>query len=77
MKNLPIYDIITNNLIKNYFNLSFKREFLGAKYIHIPEIRKKKRFSLRKIFVSKAEVKHTNSKALINIFIYNKQKKYY
>ena len=77
MKNLPIYNIIINNLIKNYFNLSFKREFLGAKYIHIPEFLKKKRFSLRKIFVSKAEVKHTNSKALINIFIYNKQKKYY
>ena len=77
IKNLPIYDIRINNLIKNYFNLSFKREFLGAKYIHIPEMGKKKRFSLRKIFVSKAEVKHTNSKALINIFIYNKQKKYY
>ena len=77
MKNLPIYNIIINNLIKNYFNLYFKREFLGAKYIHIPEFIKKKRFSLRKIFVSKAEVKHTNSKALINIFIYNKQKKYY
>ena len=48
MKNLPIYDIITNNLIKNYFNLSFKREFLGAKYIHIPEIRKKKTFFVTK-----------------------------
>ena len=48
MKNLPIYDIITNNLIKNYFNLSFKREFLGAKYIHIPEIRKKNVFRYEK-----------------------------
>ena len=33
-----------------------------------------KRKSLQKIYVSKAEVKHTNSKALINIFIYNKEK---
>ena len=36
--------------------------------------RKKKRKSFNKIFVSKAEIKHTNSKAIITIYIYNKEK---
>lgn len=59
-------------MIKNYYNLYFKRRFLKEKYIS--HLFRKKRNSLQKIYVSKAEVKHTNSKALINIFIYNKEK---
>ena len=30
--------------------------------------------SFKKIFVSKAEIKHTNSKAIVTIYIYNKEK---
>ena len=66
------YDINVNNLIESYFNLYFKRKFLNDKYIS--RYSRKKRNSLQKIYVSKADVKHTNSKALINIFIYNKEK---
>ena len=33
---------------------------------------RKKRLSLSKIYVSKAEVKHTSSKAIITIYTYNK-----
>ena len=68
-----IYDININNLIKNYYNLYFKYKFLGGgrhKYMS----NRWKRKSLQKIYVSKAEVKHTNSKTLISIFIYNKEK---
>ena len=36
--------------------------------------RKKKRKSYNKIFVSKAEIKHTNSKAIITIYVYNREK---
>ena len=36
--------------------------------------RKKKRKSYNKIFVSKAEIKHTNTKAIITIYIYNREK---
>src|SRR5947199_5506128 len=36
-----------------------------------------KRLSILKIFVSKAEIKHTSNKAAINIYIYNRQKNYY
>jgi hypothetical protein len=73
MKNLPAYDINVNNLIKNYFNLYFRYTYFKGK--HISRYSGKKRNSLRKIYVSKAEVKHTNSKALINIFIFNREKR--
>ena len=48
----------------------FNHKYLNHKYIS----RKKKRISFNKIFVSKAEIKHTNSKAIVTIYIYNKEK---
>ena len=68
--NYPIYDLNINSLIKSYFNLYFNHKYVGHKYIS----RKRKRKSLNKIFVSKAEIKHTNSKAIITIYIYNREK---
>jgi hypothetical protein len=35
---------------------------------------KKKRNSLNKIIVSKAEIKHTHSKAIITIYVFNREK---
>lgn len=37
---------------------------------------RKKRFSSNKVYVSRAEMKHTNSKVTITLYIYNKQKYY-
>ena len=68
--NYPVYDLNINSLIKSYFNLYFNHKYVGHKYIS----RKRKRKSLNKIFVSKAEIKHTNSKAIITIYIYNREK---
>lgn len=68
--NLPIYDLNINSLIKGYFSLYFNSKFLNAKYISP----RKKRKSLNKIFVSKAEIKHTNNKALITLYVYNKER---
>lgn len=34
-----------------------------------------RRYSLSKIYVSKAEIKHTNSKIIITIYTYNRQKR--
>lgn len=48
----------------------FNHIFIKNKYIS----KKKKRKSLNKIFISKAEIKHTNSKAIITIFVYNREK---
>lgn len=39
------------------------------------QFRKLKRRSLNKIFVSRGEIKHTNSKVLITIYVYNREKK--
>jgi hypothetical protein len=71
LKNLPSYDININNLIKNYFSLYFNDKFLKIKK-GIPY--KFKRLALNKIFLSKAEIKHTSSKAIITIYTYNREK---
>ena len=65
-----MYDLKINYLIKSYFNLYFRSKFIKHKYIS----RKKKRKSYNKIFVSKAEIKHRNSKAIITIYVYNREK---
>lgn len=68
--NYPVYDLKINSLIKSYFNLYFNHKFLGQKYIS----RKKQGKSFNKIYVSKAEIKHTNSKAIITIYVYNRER---
>lgn len=67
MKNLLMYDIHINNLIKTYFSAFFDKELLFNKF----EFRKSKYLSSNKIHVSQAEIKHTNSKAIITIYTYN------
>jgi hypothetical protein len=63
IKNLPIFNININELIKNYFNL-----YLNPKNL------KNRLKSFNKIYVSKAEIKHTNSKAILTIYLYNREK---
>lgn len=70
LKNFPIYDLNINNLIKGYFNLHFNHQFIRTKI----KARKWKRVSLNKIHVSKPEIKHTNSKAIITVYTYNKER---
>ena len=68
--NYPVHDLNLNSLIRGYFSMYFNREILAGRFITV----KKRRKSLNKIFVSKAEIKHTNSKAIITIYIYNREK---
>jgi hypothetical protein len=68
--NFPIYDLNINSLIKGYFSMYFNNKLLNSKYIP----RRRKRILLRKIYVSKAEIKHTNNKAIITIYIFNKER---
>ena len=37
---------------------------------------RKTRFSSNKVYISRAEMKHTNTKVVITLYIYNKQKYY-
>ena len=68
-----------NRVIKSYFNLYFK----GTKDVDSRtnlslrkrfRILKRKNKALSKIFVSNAEIKHTNQKAKITLYIMNRQK---
>jgi hypothetical protein len=68
--NLPINDLNVNSLIKYYFNLRFVPKFIFKKY----KPRWMRRYSMNKIYVSKAEIKHTNKKAIITIYSYNREK---
>jgi hypothetical protein len=68
--NYPIYDKNINELIKGYFSLYFNNKFLNHKFMSIKDIRK----SYNKIFVSKVEIKHTNNKAIITIYVFNKER---
>jgi len=70
IKNLPVYDMNINSLIKDYFNLHFNNKFLFNKY----RPRRYRHLSLNKIFVSKAEIKHTNAKAILTVYVYNREK---
>lgn len=70
LKNFPIYDINVNNLIKNFFNLHFNSKFLYTK----SRPSRLRSSSLNKIFASKAEIKHTNKKAILTVYVYNREK---
>ncbi len=70
MKNVPSYDVNISKLIKGYFNMYLNHRVLKRK--HIPSKRSRK--SLMKIFVSKPEIKHTNSKIVIMLYTYNAEK---
>lgn len=65
-----MYDININSLIKNFFNLQFNYKFLYKKY----KSYRLRSSSLNKIFASKAEIKHTNNKAILTVYVYNREK---
>lgn len=67
LKNIPFSDKIVNNTIEMFFNLTLNNDLY----------KRNKYFSLRKIFVSKTEIKHTNNKAIITIYTYNKKKSFF
>lgn len=76
-KNFPVLDTSVYNIIKSYFNLYFNHKFIFNKLKirsdKISSLSSEASISNKKIFVSKPEIKHTNSKALITIYTYNMQ----
>lgn len=73
VKSMPFLDNTVNNIIRMYFNLNSNTN-LNKRNVRW---RTKARLrSIRKVFVSKAEVKHFNDKIIINLYTYNKTKKY-
>lgn len=75
IKLLPVADTLVVNIIRSYFNMYGR--FL-EKRIKVPRMRAwKRRLSIRKIWVSKAELKHTSDKVIITLYIFNRQSTYY
>ena len=75
IKSLPVADKVVIKLIKSYFNF-YSRKLEGK--IKSKHLRTRiRRLSTNRIFVSRAEFKHTNSKVLVTLYIYNRQKKYF
>lgn len=75
LKSLPVADKVVIKLIKSYFNF-YSRKL--EKKIKIKRLRTRiRRLSTNRIFVSRAEFKHTNSKVTVTVYIYNRQKKYF
>lgn len=69
VKNIPILDSNIYNIIKGYFYSYFKNKFLKIRYISPMH----KRRTFNNIFISKPDIKHINNKAIITIYIYNRQ----
>lgn len=66
-------DVNINKIIQSYFNLYFKdHKYVGSKKFIL--LRRRRNF-LRRIYVSNAEIKHTNNKAIITLFTVNREKK--
>nr|QVV23907.1 ribosomal protein S3 [Trichoderma cornu-damae] len=73
LKNIPANDVNINKIIQSYFNLYFKdHKYIGSRKFIL--LRRRRTF-LRKIYVSNAEIKHTNNKAIITLFTVNREKK--
>lgn len=83
-KLLPVADKALLKLIKSYFNLynsrleSKIRYNASRSYVNSPFLRLKlRRLSLKRVIVSRAELKHTSDKVNITIYIYSRHLKYY
>ena len=77
IKTLPIYNNTINQIIKSYFNLFYKNNLntLTYKSSNINETKVLKQLS-NKVLISQIEVKHTNTKVIVTIYVYNQQKKF-
>jgi len=71
IKNLSIANNNLSNIIKSYFNFYFNKKVLQTKRIATRFIR----LGMKNIFISKAEIKHTNEKVIITLYIYNEEKR--
>ena len=59
-------------ILKSYFNLFIRNRVIKIKR----RITRFKRFSAKKIFVGKGELKHTSDKVIITFYVYNTEKKF-
>jgi hypothetical protein len=74
-KLLPIADKNLMKIVRSYFNFFFKKKFKKSFKHRILPIRFR-RLSIRRIFVGKGDIKHTYSKVIITLYVYNYEKRF-
>ena len=70
IKSLISYDAVLNKLLRSYCNMLQDK----IKILFKRRRNNKIRYSANKIYASRAELKHTNTKLFITLYIYNKKK---
>ena len=70
IKSLISYDAVLNKLLKSYCNMLQDK----IKILFKRRRDNKIRYSANKIYASRAELNHTNTKIFITLYLYNKQK---
>ena len=76
LKLLPVYDNIITKLIRGYFNFYRPKKGYVSKQ-SISRLQKKLRRSTKRIFASKAELKHTNNNVLVTLYVHNNEEKFW
>ena len=71
IKNVNIAQKSLTSIIKSYFNLYFSKKLLYSKRI----LTRFRRLAVSKIFISKAELKHTSTKVIITLYVYNEERR--
>jgi ribosomal VAR1-like protein len=71
IKNLTVANNNLSNIIKSYFNFYFNRKVLSSKKLAT----RFRRLAMKKIFISKTEIKHTTKKVIITLYIYNEERR--
>ena len=75
IKDLPVASKNLSRLLSSYFNLYYAKKHFKSmgKSKRIPM--RFRRLSLKKIFISKTELKHTNEKVVVTLHVYNEEKR--
>lgn len=74
LKNIPAVDNIVNKIIKSFFTINALANNPNGRKLRLVQKRYKK-LSLNKILVSKSEIKHSNDKVFITVYLFNKKKR--
>ena len=74
IKLLPVKDDLVNKILKSYFNLSLFHNKIKNKSRRLRN--RFRRYTVNRIFLSRAEMKHTNNKVIITVYTYNRNLKY-
>ena len=75
IKLLPTRDKVTLKLVKSYFNFYSRKleKKIKSRRLRIID----RRLSTNRILTSRPELKHTNDKVVVTIYVYNRQKIFY